>query len=130
MHLAFRRFSWATDFIWHSSDRLQPSRPRTTPVDTKCRVLRFPRCATSTSENPSASWPGWLCIGTEWRGFGERTKVRKSSSRRTTRPQIIIACHICSFVAPRAVLPNNSQENKECLLNRHVTTTSRREIPS
>lgn len=57
-------------------------------------------------------------------------KGEKSSFRRTTRPQIIIACYYCSFVAPRAVLPNNSQENKECLLNRHVTTTSRREIPS
>lgn len=75
-HLACRRCWSATDSTWHSKDRSRPSRPKTTPVDTKCPASRSLRSAISTYENRSVNSREWRCTEMAWSGYGGRTKVR------------------------------------------------------
>lgn len=63
----------------------------------------------------------------EWSGYGGQIKVNDAFIRDTRR---FINASRFSPLAPGAVLSNNSQKNKECLLNRHTSSSSRGQITS
>jgi hypothetical protein len=46
-------------------------------VVTKWHVLKFRRCAISTSENRFVNWREWRFIGMAWSEYGEQIKVSR-----------------------------------------------------